>query len=116
MWKWGPPAVSSLTFRCPAARALMCKANSLRWESTLPVIFLTAHADVRTSVKAMKAGATDFITKPFANQDLLDAVDHAIRLDGERRKANTEVARIRALADTLTPQGSARSCTRWSPG
>ncbi|AYG61635.1 response regulator [Rhizobium jaguaris] len=72
--------------------------------SRLPVIFLTGFADIPTSVKAMKAGATDFITKPFASQDLLDAVDHAIRLDSERRKTDAERERIQALADTLTPR------------
>jgi FixJ family two-component response regulator len=72
--------------------------------SRLPVIFLTAFADVPASVRAMKAGATDFITKPFASQDLLDAVDHAIRLDSERRKTDAERDRIQALADTLTPR------------
>jgi FixJ family two-component response regulator len=52
----------------------------------------------------MKAGATDFITKPFANQDLLQAVDNAIKLDTERRKTDAELDRIRALANSLTPR------------
>jgi FixJ family two-component response regulator len=52
----------------------------------------------------MKAGATDFITKPFINQVLLDAVDHAIRLDDERRKSNEELKRVQTLADSLTPR------------
>lgn len=100
----GTPGCVVVDFQMPGGTGLDVQRELASLGSTLPVIFLTAHADVRTSVKAMKAGATDFITKPFANQDLLDAVDHAIRLDGERRKANTEVARIRALADTLTPR------------
>lgn len=90
--------------RMPGVTGLDLQKQLISIGSRLPVIFLTAYADIPTSVRAMKAGATDFITKPFANQDLLQAVDHAIRLDGERRKTDAELDRIRALADTLTPR------------
>lgn len=89
-------------FQMPGGSGLDLQNALASLGSRLPVIFLTAHADVETSVKAMKAGATDFIVKPFAHKDLLDAVDHAIRLDGERREAHWEVDRIKALVDTLT--------------
>ncbi|WP_438754906.1 response regulator transcription factor [Pararhizobium sp. O133] len=90
--------------RMPGVTGLDLQKQLISIGSRLPVIFLTAYADIPTSVRAMKAGATDFITKPFANQDLLQAVDHAIRLDGERRKTDAELDRIRVLADTLTPR------------
>jgi FixJ family two-component response regulator len=90
--------------RMPGGTGLDLQSQLLALGCKLPLIFLTAHADVPTSVKAMKAGATDFITKPFVNQVLLDAVDHAIRLDDERRKLREELKRVQTLADSLTPR------------
>lgn len=93
-----------MDMRMPGGTGLDLQNQLLALGCQLPLIFLTAHADVPTSVKAMKAGATDFITKPFTNQVLLDAVDHAIRVDDERRKSNEELRRVQALADSLTPR------------
>jgi len=90
--------------RMPGGTGLDLQSQLLALGCKLPLIFLTAHADVPTSVKAMKAGATDFITKPFVNQVLLDAVDHAIRLDDERRRLLEELKRVQTLADSLTPR------------
>ncbi len=90
--------------RMPGGTGLDLQSQLLALGCKLPLIFLTAHADVPTSVKAMKAGATDFITKPFVNQVLLDAVDHAIRLDDERRRLREELKRVQTLADSLTPR------------
>jgi len=98
------PGCLVVDLRMPGGTGLDLQQHLSLVGSRLPVIFLTGHADIAASVKAMKAGATDFITKPFASQDLLDAVDHAIRLDSERRKTDAEYGRIRALADTLTPR------------
>ncbi|MGV2104207.1 response regulator transcription factor [Rhizobium sp. 21-4511-3d] len=98
------PGCLVVDLRMPGGTGLDLQQHLSLAGSRLPVIFLTGHADIAASVKAMKAGATDFITKPFASQDLLDAVDHAIRLDSERRKTDAEYGRIRALADTLTPR------------
>ncbi|MCV9966721.1 response regulator [Pararhizobium sp. BT-229] len=100
----GVPGCVVVDFRMPGGTGLDLQSALASLGSKMPVIFLTAYADIPTSVRAMKAGATDFITKPFVNQDLLDAVDHAIRLNGERRKADAEVDRIQALIDTLTPR------------
>ncbi|WP_428414831.1 response regulator transcription factor [Pararhizobium sp.] len=90
--------------RMPGGTGLDLQNQLISLGSRLPIIFLTAYADIPTSVRAMKAGATDFITKPFVNQDLLEAVDHAILLDSERRKTDAESDRIKALADSLTPR------------
>ncbi|MGO4569758.1 response regulator transcription factor [Rhizobium sp. 2YAF20] len=90
--------------RMPGGTGLDVLSHLIATGSRMPVIFLTAHADVPASVRAMKAGATDFLTKPFVNQDLLDAVDHAIRLNGERLKLKADQDRIRALVDALTPR------------
>lgn len=68
----------------------------------LPVIFITGHGDVPMSVAAMKAGAIEFLTKPFRDQDLLDAVHRALELDRGRRAAATALAALRARFDSLT--------------
>ncbi|WP_457584858.1 response regulator transcription factor [Ensifer canadensis] len=98
------PGCLVLDFRMPGGTGLDLQERLSQAGSRLPVIFLTGHADILTSVKAMKAGAMDFLIKPFADQDLLEAVDRAIRLDSERRKVDAERNRIQALVDTLTPR------------
>lgn len=90
--------------RMPGETGLDLQDRLISIGSKLPVIFLTAFADIPTSVRAMKAGATDFITKPFANQDLLEAVEHAIELDSRRRNTHAEFERVKSLAQTLTPR------------
>jgi FixJ family two-component response regulator len=98
------PGCVVVDLRMPGGTGLDLQKKLISIGSKMPIIFLTAYADIPTSVRAMKAGATDFITKPFINQDLLEAVDHAIQLDSERRKSEAESDRIRALAATLTPR------------
>ncbi len=70
----------------------------------LPVIFLTGHGDVPMSVRAMKAGAADFLQKPVLEQDLLDAVHRAIARDRARRSERADTEEIRARYGTLTPR------------
>ncbi|MBD9449358.1 MULTISPECIES: response regulator [unclassified Rhizobium] len=98
------PGCVVVDLRMPEGSGLDVQSELITMGSRMPVIFLTGHADVRASVRAMKAGATDFIMKPFVNRDLLDAVDLAIQLDGERRKIEAEQAHVRSLVDTLTPR------------
>jgi FixJ family two-component response regulator len=69
-----------------------------------PVIFISGHADVPMSVRAMKAGAVEFLTKPVRQQDLLDAIQTAIERARTRRQGESTVAGIRAAFDTLTPR------------
>ncbi len=68
----------------------------------MPIIFMTGHGDIPMSVQAMKAGALDFLTKPFRDQDMLDAIAVAIERDRARRAARAGVAALEALARTLT--------------
>ena len=70
----------------------------------VPIVFMTGHGDIPMSVKAMKAGAADFLTKPFRQQEMLDAVTAAIERDRKRRKDEKIVSNLRALFDTLTPR------------
>lgn len=69
-----------------------------------PVIFISGHADVPMSVRAMKAGATEFLTKPVRDQDLLDAVQLAIEEDHLRREDARDVAKVRTGFESLTPR------------
>ena len=61
----------------------------------IPIIFVTAHGDIPMSVKAMKSGAIEFLTKPFRDQDLLDAIQQALERDRARRQQESELARLR---------------------
>jgi FixJ family two-component response regulator len=70
----------------------------------LPIIFITGHGDIPMSVKAMKAGAVDFLTKPFRDQELLDAVARAIERDQKRRDDSQAVSSLRGLYESLTPR------------
>jgi FixJ family two-component response regulator len=70
----------------------------------IPVVFMTGHGDIPMSVRAMKAGAVDFLTKPFRDQDMLDAVAAAIERDRERRAAEQRTAAVAGRYETLTPR------------
>jgi RNA polymerase sigma factor (sigma-70 family) len=70
----------------------------------MPIIFITGHGDIPMSVRAMKAGAVEFLTKPFRDQDLLDAVRIALEKDRERRERNKEVSDLQDRFNSLTPR------------
>lgn len=70
----------------------------------MPILFITGHGDIEMSVKAMKAGALDFFAKPFRDQDMLDAVSHALTRDTERLAAERSIATLRACYESLTPR------------
>ncbi|MGF6177749.1 response regulator transcription factor [Ensifer sp. 4252] len=91
-------------FRMPGLNGLDLQDQLATMGSHLPVIFLTAFADVPTSVRAMKAGAADFITKPFDSGLLLEAIDNAIELNRKQRNEAVEKDRIDGLMASLTPR------------
>jgi FixJ family two-component response regulator len=70
----------------------------------MPIVFMTAHGDIAMTAKAMKAGAVDFLAKPFRDQDMLDAVSSALARDGERLAAERSIAALRASYESLTPR------------
>ena len=70
----------------------------------IPIIFITGHGDIPMSVRAMKAGAVEFLTKPFRDQDLLDAVRIALEKDRERRERKKEVSDLKERYNSLTPR------------
>ena len=73
-------------------------------EKTIPIIFLTGHADIPMTVRAMKAGAVDFLTKPFVDQDLLDAVQHALEQSRMARQHEEDRRQLFARYASLTPR------------
>jgi FixJ family two-component response regulator len=71
---------------------------------SIPIIFITGHGDIPMSVRAMKAGAVEFLTKPFRDQDLLDAIHTGLERDRARRQRDSEVAAVRERFEWLTPR------------
>jgi len=98
------PCCLVLDIRLPKRSGLDFQAELAKSGIEIPIIFITGHGDVPMSVRAMKAGAVDFLIKPFRDQDLLDAVTVALERDKARREKKNSVARIKALFDTLTPR------------
>lgn len=96
------PCCLVVDVRMPKLGGFECRERLVERGSELPVIFLTGHGDVPMSVKAMKAGAIDFLTKPFRDQDMLDAVHAGLARAAERRSANATGQMLRARLKTLT--------------
>jgi FixJ family two-component response regulator len=88
--------------RLPGLSGLDLQAELSRHNIDTPIIFITGHGDIAMTVKAMKAGAVEFLTKPFRDQDLLDAVKFALEKDETRRNAHRTVAGVRSLFESLT--------------
>jgi len=91
-----------LDIRLPGVSGLDFQAELAKADIRIPIIFMTGHGDIPMSVKAMKAGAIDFLTKPFRDQDILDAVIRAIGRDQKRRDSEKAVSELRILFDSLT--------------
>jgi FixJ family two-component response regulator len=90
--------------RLPGLSGLDFQAELSRANIDVPIIFITGHGDIAMSVKAMKAGAVEFLTKPFRDQDLLDAVKLALEKDEAKRKSRKTIAVVRSLFESLTPR------------
>jgi FixJ family two-component response regulator len=91
-----------LDIRLPGVSGLDFQAELAEADIRIPIIFMTGHGDIPMSVKAMKAGAIDFLTKPFRDQDILDAVIRALERDQKRRDGQKTVSELRILFDSLT--------------
>lgn len=93
-----------LDIRMPGMSGLEIQERLVEQGVLMPIIFITGHGDVPMAVRALKAGAHDFIEKPFNDQDLLDRVQKALRADAARRATQGEVSEIRARHERLTPR------------
>jgi len=100
------PACLVLDIRMPGLSGLDLQDELAARGFTLPVIFITGHGTVPLSVRAMKAGAVDFLQKPFEDQDLLDAVQRAIEKDGRAREDRRETEEVRRRVQSLTKRES----------
>jgi FixJ family two-component response regulator len=90
--------------RLPGLSGLDFQEELIKAEISVPIIFITGHGDIAMTVKAMKAGAVEFLTKPFRDQDLLDAVKFALEKDEAKRKSQKTIAGVRSLFESLTPR------------
>lgn len=98
------PSCLVLDVLMPGLSGLDLQREMANADINIPIIFITGHGDIPMTVQAMKAGAVEFLTKPFREQDLLDAVRQAIELDEERRKNEGEMSELRRRFELLTPR------------
>jgi FixJ family two-component response regulator len=93
-----------LDVRLPDLSGIDLQKRMAELNLDLPIIFITGHGDVPTTVQAMKAGALEFLTKPFVDRDLLDAIRHAIERHRTTRQQRAELRELRARYESLTPR------------
>ena len=98
------PGCLVLDVRLPGLSGLDLQHELAAAQMDLPIIFITGYGDIPMTVQAMKAGAVEFLTKPFRDQDLLDAIQQALERDRVARAQRTEMAELRARFDALTPR------------
>jgi FixJ family two-component response regulator len=98
------PACLVLDVRLPDVSGLELQRDLAAANSNIPIIFITGHADVPMTVRAMKAGAVEFLTKPFRGQELIDAIQEAIAKDRVAWSERAQMAELRSRYDSLTPR------------
>jgi len=96
------PGCLVLDVRLPGLSGLDFQAELARAGIGIPIVFITGHGDIPMTVRAMKAGAVEFLTKPFREQDMLDAIQAALEKDRARREQDRKVSDLRSLFDSLT--------------
>ena len=98
------PSCLVLDVRLPGLSGLDFQAQLAKADIRLPIIFMTGHGDIPMTVRAMKAGAVEFLTKPFRDQDMLDAVQAGLEQDRIRREDTAAAANLRHRFASLTPR------------
>jgi FixJ family two-component response regulator len=98
------PACLVLDVNLPGMNGMELQRELVQRNNDIPIIFITGHGDIPMSVRAMKAGAVEFLTKPFRDQDLLDAIQQAIERDGHAIEHRSQIARLRDRYALLTPR------------
>ena len=100
----GGPSCLVLDVRLPGINGLEFQRDLADKGFRIPIIFITGHGDIPMSVKAMKSGAVEFLTKPFHDQDLLDAINQALDRDRAMHQQQSELAGLRKCFESLTPR------------
>jgi FixJ family two-component response regulator len=98
------PGCLVLDVRLPGLSGLDLQQELLDAKVDLPIVFITGHGDIPMTVRAMKAGAVEFLTKPFRDQDLIDAIQHGIEKHRAARKERGKIDEFTTLYDSLTPR------------
>jgi FixJ family two-component response regulator len=98
------PSCLVLDVRLKGLSGLDLQKRLVEVDVDIPIIFITGHGDIPMAVQAMKAGAMEFLRKPFRDQDLLDAVQQALERDRKGREQRAEIAELRKRFDSLTPR------------
>jgi FixJ family two-component response regulator len=98
------PSCLVLDLHLPGLSGLDLQKRMAEANTEIPVIFITGRGDIPTTVRAMKAGAVEFLTKPFRDHDLLDAIGQAIERDRAARRLRAETAELRGRYESLTPR------------
>ena len=98
------PSCLVLDVRLKGLSGLDLQKRLVEGDVDIPIIFITGHGDIPMAVQAMKAGAVEFLRKPFRDQDLLDAVQQALERDRKGREQRAEIAELRKRFDSLTPR------------
>ncbi len=98
------PSCLVLDIRMPGLSGLELQEQMAAAELHMPIIFITGHGNIPISVRAMKAGAVDFLEKPFDDQALLDAIHHAIAKDTQTKREQAEIGEVKQRVISLTPR------------
>jgi RNA polymerase sigma factor (sigma-70 family) len=98
------PACAVLDVRLPGLSGMDLQRDLVAANNHLPIIFITGHGDIPMSVRAMKAGAVEFLTKPFRDQDLLEAIQQAIERDAKALEQRAEMQKLRSCHESLSPR------------
>jgi FixJ family two-component response regulator len=96
------PSCLILDVRLPGMSGLEVQRKLIEMGAQIPIIFITGNADIQMTVKAMKSGAVEFLTKPFRDQDLVDAIQQALKRDSETRQQQNEIAELKERYARLT--------------
>jgi FixJ family two-component response regulator len=98
------PSCLVLDVRLPGLSGLDFQSELAKANIQIPIVFMTGHGDIPMTVRAMKAGAVEFLPKPFRDQDMLDAVQTGLERDRARRRSASDNSKLKANFDSLTPR------------